>query len=173
MAEPVDLALAAAKSLIMSDLDLTGIAPVPTIVAVFPDEYTLVSDLYAGDLPVIIIGEGIGIPQRITRHTHGGRSMHHWTMEIAVLLAEGPIVYPSAESAAAEMRQKGWRDAMKRLFFANMTLNGTAAMIGAERSGEYVLFDANLTSWQWNQRPYYALLFLMAVQQASTVEMKA
>jgi hypothetical protein len=138
----------------------------PTLTAAYSypaQQLTMPDTIEAEMLPVAIIH------RRTNRRTPlgsfaAGKGRHRWTANIDLLLLPGPLV-SEEQIRAADALFEPWLVAMYGLLFQNLTLAGTADMIGGGVPGgdffEYI--DTHL---QWFSKVYWGIRFELPVKQS-------
>lgn len=136
---------------------------------VYPSQYSDI-DL-KGNLPAIIVSETVANLNQWGIKS-SGVSFHRWRAEIFLVLFEGEPVYPSSQSAAAELLQEGWAKAIAAKLIDDLTLNDTVVKIG-EPDGDFPLkiFDYMIEYMQWNQLGYWGIRFEVPITQTITQTM--
>lgn len=121
------------------------------------------SDITDDKFPFVVVSKlnaGTGSWQA---HSYG-TGQHKWDLLVAVYLREGPIVVTDADPTTAQALEYAfeWYKALADLLFANLTLSGTAIMIG---DGEGTLFEYVTDNIIWNGKQHFGHLFSIPVLQ--------
>ena len=157
-------ALAALKARVLL-LNPTPQTSLGARVWIYPQQFASIS---LATLPVAIVSKVVG-----TVNPWGmkdaGRAKHDWRAEVLIPLAEGPLAYPNAASAAAEATQEEYLKAMADVLFGQMKLGGTVDMIGRQSGNETHLFEYMTDHMQWfhngQHRVYWGHRFVIPIRQ--------
>lgn len=143
---------------ILADIDPAP-QPTPVGIWIYPDDYASIS---TASFPFIVLSESIKQPANWSATNHRITS-REWVIEIMVFLAQGPIEYPNAAAAAAELKTQPWADAIYQTLKDNRTLNGTVSKLGGLQDN-FIMSDRAMHS-QWNQQVYWSLVVEVSVTQ--------
>jgi hypothetical protein len=101
------------------------------------------------------------------RRTHG-LGADDWVAEILLPVHEGEFFRMDSQSAAAELKTRGWPLALSTKLFADMTLGGTVEIIGRSSSDALTLFDYQVGHLPIGARMYWGWRFEVMVRQVHT-----
>lgn len=133
----------------------------PAGVWIYPDDYASIDTAL---FPFIVISESVGqvnSMQAITTTAFTRR----WLVEILVFIAAGPLEFPNADSASAELLTQEWVDELHTVLASDVTLGGNCLSIGDGARGAPLFFQDQATHSQWNQEVYWTLRLLAPVIQ--------
>lgn len=136
-----------------------------TAVCIYPDDISQIKQISSANLPIVIIERMTGKWEKTGRSSFG-EDRHGWIAQIKVFVHEysggTEMTYQSEEDAAANVKSKYWRAAIKDVLYNDITLNGTATYIG---NGAGDLFDSILDYEPLMQAPYWALVIELPIVQ--------
>lgn len=142
----------------------------PTAVYAYPQDYaTMPKPIELDNLPVVIV-------QRLAGRKRGfgskanGLDRHVWLAGIDLLLMG--YLHNEEQMYQAENLFGPWLEAVKNTLFQNVTLGGTATMIGSgQPNGElFQYIDAHL---QWVSKDYWGIRFELPVLHTAAQTMNA
>lgn len=161
--------LAALRDLIVT-VQATGQPPIRAGYAYPAQQATMPETIDPDDLPLVITHR-----RTSRRGTVGtlaaGRAKHMWLAHIDLLLAPGPLVNEEQIREADAMFEP-WLIAMYGVLFQNLTLTGTADMIGSGVPGGDFL-DYIDTHLQWFGKVFWGVRFELMVKQTWAQTMTA
>lgn len=141
--------------------------PPATAVYAYPANYNIMPKPL-GALPVIIVHRLGGRPRSLGAKA-AGLDRHNWMAGIDILLAPGPLMNDE-QVYAAESFFEPWLEAAKAALFENLTLSGTADMIGsgAPNGDLFQYIDAHL---QWVGGVYWGMRLELPILQTAAQTM--
>ncbi len=145
--------------------------PLPKATAAFsyPEQWGEINDaLVERKLPIFTVQEVVNRPFTIRRLTMG-KSIHWWDVDIRLYLHKG-LLTKHEYMAAADTKQRYWLYAISKVLFANMTLSGTAHVIG-QNSVPGDLFTYRTGHMNWQTNTYWGIALTLTVAQILTQEM--
>jgi hypothetical protein len=115
----------------------------------------------------MIVAEGIGRSSAVGDIPTGAgvRGWHDWAMELILYLSRGENMWPGAEAAPAELQHRNWAIAVNDLLARNQTLGGTVFSVGEKRGPGFAFADYLIDHEQWDQKPFWAIRFLIPITQ--------
>lgn len=165
MTERIKPALEAIKDI----MALVGPGPLPMATAVYAYPYDY-EDMPKPleDLPNIVIHRLGGRPRSFGAKA-AGRDRHNWSAGIDILLLPGPLMNDQ-QVYQAESLFEPWLEATKAALFENLTLSGTADMIGdGTPNGDlFQYIDAHL---QWVGAVYWGIRIELPIIQTAVQTM--
>lgn len=145
------------------------LSPTYTNCIIYPNDYV------TGDIttPLVIIEENVKDSKSITRKSYG--IIHENTsFIISYLTGDGkPSAYPSTKSASLETTTQDLPVTIAALLTADLNLGGNGQLMQSSVGGELVLFTYQYAWYEWNAKPYWALIITLPVRMQSVVTMTA
>jgi hypothetical protein len=133
------------------------------------DYATQFASIDLSTLPVLIVSRVVGVVESWGMIA-ADKGLDQWEIEALLPIAEGPLEYPNAASAAAEAKQDEYKKAMADVLTANGSLSGTVARIGRGTYPDFRLFECMINHFQWNdaaedRRVFWGYRFVVPVMQ--------
>ncbi len=143
--------------------------PALTAGYVYPDEFATMPAPF--QMPCVVVSELVNSLNSMERKA-AGLAIHRWRAEVLLFVAP-ELLTLNADSAAAELKTRGWAQAFAAKLWANQSLNGTAHAIG-DHTGEMPrLFEYMVGHVHWDTVAYWGLRIELPVRQLHAQEMKA
>lgn len=170
----VDTALAQLKA-ILATVDPSP-QPTPKDVFIYPDDYASI-DRSVTAVPFITVEQVVN-ENFIWGSKVNGKGVHRWEADCRVFIRKGQLT-KDADILDGATKVKPWLKAIADTLFANMSLNGEAAVIGGGRidGNEFRgLFDYRIGHMSIGANAdtlYFGLAFRVPIMQTYTQEMSA
>lgn len=158
----IEASLLALRNVVLTAAPV-GLAPLTAAYA-YPQQIAAIpTPIEADTLPVGIVHRRTGRRTAVGSKA-AGMARHFWTANIDLLLAPGPLMNDEQIREADGLFYPWWL-AIQDVLFNNLTLNGTADMIGGGAQGSD-LFDYIDTHLQWFQKVYWGIRIEVTVRHS-------
>jgi hypothetical protein len=164
----IDASLMALRDVVLTAAPLGNIVPLTAAYAYPKQLIEIPMPIETDTLPVAMVHRRTNRRNPVGAKA-AGLARHFWVAYVDLLLAPGPLMNHEQILEADTLFYPWWL-AVQSVLFTNLTLNGTADMIGGGAQGSDV-FDYIDTHLQWFQKDFWGIRFEVPVRHSWAQDM--